>query len=333
VEYGSALVLYSVYLLWLHLRNNYHVIHVHNMPDFLILTALIPRLLGAKVILDVHDPMPEFFMSKFQSNESSGAVRLMQAQERLSARVAHAVIAANPNFKDSLLRRGTPAKKVTVVMNVPDSSIFDRSRHPRRKCTTEGPLTLLYPGTLAPRYGLDVAIRALGLLRHRIPSLRLVLVGDRSEYVDDLRRLAEELGVYDRVQIIPAVSIEDVPRLMSEAFAGIYPALPDPHMNIATPSKVLEYAAMGLPIIASRIRVLRDMFSESEILFFSPGEPQEMADCISRLVDNPELAGRLVENLDRGFGRSYSWFWERQKYYDLLGCITGDGRCQPRPAN
>jgi glycosyltransferase involved in cell wall biosynthesis len=322
VEFGTALFMYGIYLAWRHLRRRYDVIHVHNMPDFLVLTALIPRLFGAKLILDVHDPMPEFFMSKFNVNDKAATVGLMRAQERISTRLAHAVIAANPHFKQRLERRGVSEEKITVVMNIPDTSIFDRRRYPRKGRNRGKPFTLLYPGTIAPRYGLDVAIRAVGLLQSRIPNLRLVIVGDHVDYVGELTHLAMGLGLADRVQIRPPVPIEEVPRLMSEADAGLYPALPDPHMNIATPSKVLEYATMGLPIVASRLQVLEDMFADEDLLFHAPGDPQEMADCISKLVEDPRLGDRLVESMDRGFGRNYSWARERQKYLDLLRRIS-----------
>jgi glycosyltransferase involved in cell wall biosynthesis len=324
VEYGTGLLAFGTCLLWLHLRTRYDVIHVHNMPDFLVFAALIPRLLGAKVILDIHDPMPEFFMSKFQASGDSAAVRMMRLQERLSVGMAHAVIVASPRFKEGLVSRGIPDNKVTTVMNVPDKSLFDPRRYSPKGRAPGDPFVLVYPGTIAPRYGLDVAIRAVRILKTRIPNVRLVVVGRQVDYVGELRRLAEELGVSELVQFEPPVPVTEVPRLMSEAHVGLYPALPDPHMSIATPTKVLEYAAMGLPIVASRLEVLEDIFSGSELLFVTPGEPLEMADAVMKLFENPDLATQLVNNLDRGFGRKYSWDRESRKYFDLLSRMSGN---------
>jgi glycosyltransferase involved in cell wall biosynthesis len=326
VEYGTGLLTFGACLLWLHMRTRYDVIHVHNMPDFLVFAALIPRLLGAKVILDIHDPMPEFFMSKYQASDDSAAVRAMRLQERLSVGMAHAVITASPRFKESLVRRGISDNKVTTVMNIPDKTLFDKSLYPRKDRAPGDTFVLLYPGTIAPRYGLAVAIRAVGMLKARIPNIRLVLVGRQVDYVAELRRLAAELGVSELVQIKSPVAVTEIPRLMSEADVGLYPGLPDPHMSIATPTKVLEYATMGLPIVASRLKVLEDIFTDSELLFVTPGEPREMADAIMRLFENPDLATQLVNSLNRGFGRAYSWDRERRKYFDLLYRISGNVR-------
>jgi glycosyltransferase involved in cell wall biosynthesis len=328
VEYGTGFVSFAAVLLWLHLRTRYDVIHVHNMPDFLAFTALIPRLLGAKVILDVHDPMPEFFRSKFRVSSDSGAVRVMRLQERLSGGLAHAVIAASPRFKESLVRRGIPECKVTTIMNFPDKTIFDRERYPQKDREPGDPFVLLYPGTIAPRYGLDVAIRAISLLKPKIPNIRFVLAGMQVEYVNVLHRLAAELGVSELVQMRPSVPHSEVARLMSDAHVGLYPALSDPHMRIAVPTKVLEYATMGLPIVASRLEILEDIFSDSELLFFTPGEPRELADCILRLYEEPDLTTRLWESLNRGFGCKYSWESERKKYLDLLTRISGNDQSE-----
>ena len=325
LEYVAAFVFYSLWLLRLHIQNHYQVIHVHNMPDFLAFAALIPRFLGARLILDIHDPMPEVYMSKFHCEANRPAVRLMRVQEKLSTTLAHAVITANSNFKDNLVKRGVPANKITVVNNVPDPELFNRARYRREHHAKGEQFTLLYPGTIAPRYGLGVAIRALPLLITRIPELRLVIIGHQTEHVKELASLAEQLNVSSFVQFISTIPVEEVPRQISLADVGIYPALPDAHMSIATPTKVLEYAVMGLPIVSSRLKIVEDLFTDSGVMFFNPGDADQFARCVLDLYEGSSLREALVQNADRIFVQTHSWGIERRAYFGLLNRLLPCG--------
>lgn len=323
IEYGLALILYTIWLLALHIRHPYQIIHVHNMPDFLIFAALVPRLFGAKLILDIHDPTPEFYMSKYQKSPESRMVQLLRLQERLSAWLAHDVITANENFKTNLIERGIPASKITVVYNLPDPSIFDRDRFPIGEHKDDAHFKLIYPGTIAPRYGLDIAIKAMPALVEKIPSIRLIILGPQVDYVESLRSLARELGVEDYVEFRPAVPVEQVPANMVEADVGIYPALPDPHMDIAVPSKVLEYAIMGLPVVAARLTVLVEMFTESALFFFPPGDVEAFTQAVSTLYENPDRRAALMREADEHFVNVHSWEGERRKFFDVVNRLLG----------
>lgn len=324
LEYLRAMVLFFFWLTALYVRRRHHVIHVHNMPDFLVFTALIPRLFGARVVLDVHDPMPEFYMSKYDDPQPDRLmVRIMRFQERLSARFSSAVIAANPNFKHNLIQRGIPAAKITVVSNMPDTALFNRDKYHDVQRTEED-FRLIYTGTLAPRYGLDVPIRAVPLLVEKIPSLRLLYIGPASDYRDELVRLVEQMGIGQYVEFRPVMPIHEIPGQMAQADLGLYPALPDPHMEIATPSKVLEYAVMGLPVVASRIKVLESLFGDEAIMFFKPGDIDDFAACVLQLYEQPARRAELVQHADRVFVNAHRWIDHKNRYLGLLKQLTND---------
>jgi glycosyltransferase involved in cell wall biosynthesis len=318
LEYGVAFILFAAQLLALYIKHRYQVIHVHNMPDFLVFTAFIPRIFGARLILDIHDPMPEFYMSKFQCQMNSAMVRLMRVQEKLSTMFVHTIITANSNFKDNLVKRGIPADKITVVNNIPDPRVFNRDGHERERHSKGDRFTLIYPGTIAPRYGLEVAIRALPLLITRIPQIRLLIIGAQVKHTHELATLAEQLGVSSFVEFKPLVPIDEIPRYIIQADVGIYPAFPDFHMDIATPWKVLEYAVMGIPIIASKLKVLEDLFADAAVMFFEPGNVDQFACCVLELFESPARRDELVRNADSIFVRIHSWNSERRMYFDLL---------------
>jgi len=330
-EYLAAFVLFSVRLLILHAKNRYDVIQVHNMPDFLVFAAFIPRLLGAKLILDICDPMPEMYLSKTAGRGNGNlALRLIELEERLSTALADAVTCANAHFKTCLVRRGVPASKITVVNYVPDLRLFDPDLYSgeQHRASDQGdspPFTLVYPGTLEPRYGLDLPIRALPGLIPAIPGIRLVIMGPYREHVDDLVTLAEQLGVSSFVEFKPPVPLNDVAAHLAEADVGLYAAIQDPHMSIAMPLKVLEYAAMGVPIIASRLKVLEEIFSDSAVLFFEPGDVEQFAGCVLTLYLQPERRAELARNAYDQFVACCSWRAEQQRYFELLNHLLPAG--------
>lgn len=316
-EYLLAMVLFSFKLLILHIKTPYDVIHVHNMPDFLVFAAVIPRIFGTKLILDIHDPTPEFYQAKFQKKAGHLLVRLMKLQERWSAAFSNAVLTANPTFKENLILRGIPAEKITVTQNLPDRNIFNREKYQRRTDRSKR-FTLLYPGTIAPRYGLDIAIRSLPFLMKEIPALWLRIIGDYNKHTQALKKLSIDLGVDHLVEFVTLIPRNEIPREMSQADIGIYPALPDPHMSIAMPGKVLEYAIMGLPVVTSRLPVLEDVFSDNTVYYVPHGNPQAFADAILDLYKHPEKCETLVKSADQEFVQVQNWEIEKQKYFRVL---------------
>lgn len=317
LEYLLALWLFSFKLLFLHLKTPYHIIHIHNMPDFLVFSAIIPRMLGAKLILDIHDPMPEFYQAKFQKDADHIFVRLMTLQEKWSARFSHAVLTANPTFKENLIKRGIPAEKITVTQNLPDRKVFNREKYSRETDRSER-FTLLYPGTIAPRYGLDIAIHSLPLLIPHIPIIRLRIIGADNKHTQELKELADALQVASYVEFVCLIPRDKIPEEMSRADIGIYPALPDPHMSIAMPGKVLEYAIMGLPTVTSRLQVLEDVFSDETVRYVPPGKPEAFARAVLDLYNHPEKCAALVQHADEQFVQVQSWEKERHKYFQVL---------------
>jgi glycosyltransferase involved in cell wall biosynthesis len=325
LEYGLAFVMYMVRLLILYARNGYDVIHVHNMPDFLVFTAIIPKLFGAKILLDIHDPTPEFFMSKYDAGPDRPMVRLMRFQERLSVQFVDAVITANRGFRKALIERGLPAEKITVIYNFPDPHVFDRERFQGNRPVNGDVFTMVYPGTLDARYGLHVAVEALPLIREEVPGIRLHLIGQQVPYSDELAQMAQELGVDDLLELEGLLPIQDVPDRLSRANVGIYPSLPNPYMELAVPTKVFEYAAMGLPVVASRMKMLEDLYPDGSLMYFEPGQANDFARCIITLYHDPELRESLVRTADQTLLQNYDWNAEREDYLALLGQLVPGG--------
>lgn len=317
-EYGMSFLLFNIWLLILYFRNYYDVIHVHNLPDLLIITALIPKLFGSKLILDIHDPMPELFMAKYHKPANHILVKLLSIEERLSAKLANVIITVNMDCKKNLVTRGTPADKIVIVRNLPDPAIFKREKYKEELALNHTQFILIYPGTIAQRYSLDVAISALSQLHKKIPQIQLIIIGEWTDYATELLNLAEQLGVSQFVKMKPPIPRDHVPLEIAHADIGIYTARSSPHMDIAVPGKILEYALMGIPVIASRLRALENLFTESSILFFESGNDSQFAGCVLELFENPARREELVQNMDRTFVRTQNWENDKREYFNVL---------------
>ena len=137
-----------------HLKNRYDLIHVHSVPDFEVFATIFPNLQGAKIILDIHDIVPEFYAGKFHENVKSILFKALVMMERLSSNYADHVIISNHLWKKKILSRSVERDKCTVIMNYPDESIF----YQRSQQRSDDKFIMIYPGTLGWHQGLDIAI-------------------------------------------------------------------------------------------------------------------------------------------------------------------------------
>lgn len=314
LEYLAFFALACLKLTSLYFKRHYQVVQIHNLPDFLVFVALIPRLLGAAVILDLHDLMPEFFMSRFQGRHNGLAVRLVRWQEQLSCRFATHVITVTRPWRETLIQRGVPAAKCSVVMNVADSRIFTGPLPPRPH---RDDLHLMYHGTLTYRYGIDLILQAVARVRTRAPKIRVTIHG-RGEFLPALEKLTNDLGLQDIVRFSTRlVPIEELPHLLAAADVGLAPYRHDIFTDGILPTKLMEYAALGLPCIAARTTAIETYFHGTLVEFFAPGDVDDLARCIQRLHDHPERLADLAHGCEK-FNREYNWPQIRAEYLALV---------------
>lgn len=297
----------SVACLWLMTEGRIDVVHVHNLPDFLVFAALLPRLGGSKVVLDVHDSVPETYATKFSS--ASLIRKALVLEERLSAWVAHRVICVNHPQRETLVGRGIPSAKTFISMNVPDPRIFAGGASRRPSVAGNGHFNLVYHGTMAHRLGVDLIIRAVARLRDRVPGLRLHLWGGGDD-LDGFQQLARDLGIDDRVIFVPkGFPIEELPRRLAEMDLGVVGNRRSVAGDLMLPVKLMEYVALGLPAVAPRLRTITHYFTDEMVAYYEAENIQSMADAIYALYGEPELRARQVHRA-RAFLNQYGW--ERQ---------------------
>lgn len=321
-EYLSFFALAFARLTALHRRRRYSVVQVHNVPDFLIFTALVPKLTGARLILDLHDLMPEFYASRFNRDMQSWPVRLLRWQERLSCAFADHVITVTELWRQTLIRRGLPPEKVSVVMNVADDRIFQREQAVGQQVGRNGyGFHMIYHGTLTRRYGIDLAIRAVDLVRHHIPGIRLTIHGT-GEYASSLMELVAALQLEDYVHFSTrTLPSTELPKMIMSADVGIVPYRSDIFTDGILPTKLMEYAALGVPAIAARTPAIAAYFDETMVQFFTPGDVDDLARCIMTLYADRNRLVELTRNVDR-FIQRYNWASVSANYVALVDSLN-----------
>jgi glycosyltransferase involved in cell wall biosynthesis len=328
-EYMAFLLMAMVLVSWRHLVRPYATIQLHSPPDFLVFAAWLPKLLGARLILDLHDLMPEFYMGRFGRGARSLPVRLVRLQERISCRFADHVITVSHHWRQNLIERGVPAGKVSVVMNVADDAIFVPpvqgaevpgalpSARVAEDVGREDGLRLIYHGVVVERYGLDLVLRAMARLRGEAPGIHLTVLG-RGDYMDALKRLAEKLELNGQVtlrdELRPA---EELPGIILQADAGIVPYRDDPFTDGLLPTKLMEYAALGLPSIAARTTAIARYFEGTMAELFAPGSVDDLVRVLAEIYRDRTRLAALASRAG-AFNRAYNWTKIGAEYVDLV---------------
>lgn len=321
LEYVAFLAWATAMVTRRHLRQRYDVVQVHNVPDFLVFSAIVPKLGGTPILLDLHDLMPEFFASRFGGRMSSLPVRLVTWQERLSAAFATHLLTVTELWRRTLIERGQPADRVDVVMNLPDEELF-APRAPQVRAQLD-PLTLVYHGTITHRYGIDVLLDALARVRAERP-VRLILHG-RGEYLPAVEARIAELGLADAVELSTAlVPTGDLPGIVGRADIGIVPNRRDVFTDGILPTKLMEYAALGIPAIVTRTSAVEAYFTDEMVSFVEPEDPAGLAAAIIALADDPARRESLAVRAQT-FSTEHRWPDEAERYVALV-----EGLVRPR---
>jgi glycosyltransferase involved in cell wall biosynthesis len=278
-------------LSWLGMRRRYDVVFVHNMPNFLVFAAVVPKITGTKILLDVHDPALELLAAIRGRPLPSWLRRLLHAEERASLAYADALMTVNESMRQRLVAASQSATPVTVVMNLPDPDGY----RPGDDASQEGAgQRLVYSGTMSHRHGLDLVLTAVAMLADDYPDLRLRIIGEGSEQTM-LATMADDLGIGHRVEFLGFVPVDEVPLLVRGSIAGLSPHRADDFGSLVFSMKVPEYISLGLPVICARTGTMLHYFDDNELLYFKPGDAQDLARAIRALLDDPAAAAPRVE--------------------------------------
>jgi glycosyltransferase involved in cell wall biosynthesis len=296
-----------------HLHQKYDFVHVHSVPDFLVFAAWLPRISGTPVVLDIHDILPEFYNSKFGATSNSATFRFLQGVEKVSGRFSGHVIVANHIWQERLLSRSLEPGKCTVVLNSPDRSIFKKQgSRPAR----QGRFSLLYPGSINWHQGLDLAIRAFGRIASQAPYADFHIYGE-GPLKRDLVALVKELNLENRVLFHKPVALREMAKIIEAADLGIVPKRSDNFGNEAFSTKILEFMAVGVPVLVADTLVDKYYFDDSVVRFFQAGNEEDLARCMLELIQNPDGRRLQAEQATRFIDKN-DWTSRKHEYLDLV---------------
>lgn len=307
-------------LIKLSLKQRHRLIQVHNMPDFLVFTAIFHKLLGVPVILDLHDLTVELFESKTSGKPLGALLGVVKAVEKLSCRFADQLITTSAGFRKKLIERGVKPEKVTLVLNSADDRVFNAPPPRAWKSIKEGPV-LLYHGTVARRFGLHIAIEAVGNLKKSFPSARLNIFGKYDpSYKKELEELVAEMGLTGCVSINGYLQLDKVTEAIASSDMGVVPYLSDPFMNLALSTKIFEYVSMGMPVVAAGLDSIKEIFGEGSIKYFNPGDPVDMADKIVEFCQRPDERREFTKMAEKAYS-AVSWQVMSDRYLKTVNTL------------
>jgi glycosyltransferase involved in cell wall biosynthesis len=325
-----ALVRVTVRMPW----RRYAVIDVNTLPDFLIFSSVFAKWMGAKVILDMHEITPEFYVSKYEIAENSWLVRLLKYQERISFRFADHVTTINEPIRDLLVDRGLSPAKATVIMNSADEAHFtspSRASAASDTAAVPGKFVMMYHGTLTKVYGLDIAMEAFSMAHKEMPGAEFWILGNGPEKAS-LGSLAQQFGLASKVRLIGQVLPTDIPAWLNKCDIGILPIRRDIFLEFASPNKLPEYIIMGKAVVISRLKAIQFYFSENALAYFEPNNAADLAKQMIRLYGDGNLRARLAARAVEEYA-PIRWDVMKERYLKVMEDLLTPRRRTAEPSS
>jgi glycosyltransferase involved in cell wall biosynthesis len=324
-KYSAFISLSASILAWRSLRRRYDLVYVHNMPDVLVASAFVPKLLGAKVILDQHDPMPEVMKTIFGLDDRSLGVRLLTWLEKWSTARVDRVITVNIACKRIFGSRSCAPDKIALVMNTPDETIFPFRAARRLTSSNESPnrpVVMMYHGSLVERNGLDLAVEALAKVRTTMPNAVLRIYGRETPFLQSVMRYVESHGLSDCVSYLGPRSLEGLVREIEGCDIGVIPNQRSAFADINTPTRIFEYLALGKPVIAPRTLGIQDYFGPDALLYFECGDAEDLSQTMLSAARHYRDA---IETTIRGqhVYLAHTWTQERHTLIATVADVLG----------
>ena len=316
-EYVAFTSLALAKVAMLHRRTRYDVVEVHNPPDFLALAALVPRLAGATLIVDIHDLAPDMFDSRFGGRRGAKVVdRMLRGIERVATRAAGHVLTVHEPYRQELIARGVPAEKITVIMNSVDERLL-----PIPVEAPEEEFRIVYHGTVTPHYGVELLVDAAVRASVSVPGLRLEIYG-RGDSIARVTERAAAAGFSDHLVLGGELPLAEVLRRVNGASVGAVPNLPTSLNRFALSTKLFEYVALGIPAVVADLPTLKAHFSPDEVLYFRAGDEADLARAIVQVAGDPAGARARATAARRRY-EEYRWERNAEQFVRVLRSVAG----------
>jgi glycosyltransferase involved in cell wall biosynthesis len=283
------------------------------MPNVLVLSTLIPRLFGCRIVLDLHDTIIETYQAKF-GKTSRLMLFLLRLEERICCAIAHQVICCNHVQRENVLSRRVPAEKIATVITMPRFSSAHTFRSPIQR---DSHFRMVNHGTLSKRLGNDLIIEAAAKLIHQIPGFELHIIGG-GDGLPELKSMVRSLNLEEYVHLHQAVPWDQLASKLERMDVGIVANRVNVATELMLPSKLIDYVVLGIPAIVPRLRAIQYYFSDEMVAFFKPEDIDSMVAATVELYRNKTQRSRQAE-CAKEFLRQHGWErGELRKLYERL---------------
>lgn len=310
-EYCMFFIFAFFQLNLLDLKKHFDVVHINTLPDFLVFCAVIQKLKNATIVLDMHEVMPEFFMSKYSKGMDSRFVRMLLLMEKISLRFADRVITVNHALKDLFETRVLSEGSVEVIMNTADGRVINRA--PKRRHAF---FNCVYHGTVTDIYGLDTAIEGFARASEGDERMLFHIYGDGPQ-VPKLKQLTRALGVDRKVFFHGSVPHDVIWDRLGEMDLGILACRKDVFMDLSFSNKLAEYIFLQIPVIHSNLKSIQYYFDDKDLLFFPAGDINDLAEKICFARQHPDLM-QLRANTAYAKYAAMDWGVMARRYLRLI---------------
>jgi glycosyltransferase involved in cell wall biosynthesis len=326
---GRYFLEYAAFFLWVMVRvaiqmrrRRYGVVEVNTLPDFLVFAPFVGRWMGARLLLDMHEMTPEFYMSKYRIADRSAVIRCLTYLERISMNFADRVITISAPVEDLLVGRGLKRDKSTIIMNSADESRFLTATEVSTPgADTGSTFVMMYHGTLTEIYGLDIAVEAFALVHEEMPGAELWILGSGPEAAA-LAELTARRGLNSKVRLVGQVPAAEVPSWLRRCDVGVLPIRRDVFLDFAFPNKLPEFIISGKAVIISRLRAIRHYFSDDALAFFEPNDPVDLGAQMVRLFSNHGARAKLATRAQVEY-QPIRWDVMKGRYLSLIEELGG----------
>lgn len=293
IEYPVALfweTLLAIKVAWKH---GFDVIQGCNPPDLIFLIGLLFKLGGKRFVFDHHDVNPELYEAKFGRKDFFW--HLLRLVEYLTFKTASISIATNESYREiAIARGGMPANRVFVVRSGPN---LDRVRsRPADPAWRRGRRhSVGYVGVIGQSEGIDLLLQSIGHIVHDLgrTDIQFNIAGTGPEW-NAVVKLCEEMQLSDYVNFTGAIADDALFTMLSTADVCVNPDRVTPMNDISTMNKIMEYMAIGRPLVSFDLREARVSAGEAA-LYATPNDEREFAGLIAQLLDDPAARERMGE--------------------------------------
>jgi glycosyltransferase involved in cell wall biosynthesis len=290
LEYSVFFFLAMLLVTRLNFKRKYKVIHINTLPDFLVFCAFIPKLFGSKVILDMHEITPEFYMMKYNMSGDRPVIKILKLIEKASLRYADSSITVTEKIKQLFVKRNGLKRDMDVILNVPENS----TGYVKKDFDFKKRFNIVYHGTITPVYNIVEVIDSIAKIRTKVPNLLYHIYGEGEES-DALKQRAKELGIDDIVIFHGFLKHADMMKELENMDLGILPWKRSILSDISFSNKIAEYTGLGIPVISSHLPSLDDYFGNDSI-FYTDERENSLPELILHVYSNQEEAARKSKN-------------------------------------